>query len=179
MVWCPWLCQGPQVVSQASQHFRSSEKQATCESGVALPGSLSARAFLSPFTPAYTGPQYTHRTRHWVFKAGWMSTTSTDIPAVSLGFPFHFSLFVASRHWICRQDRMKACSGLVVGWLVFALRPQKSSAYHVRDGSPGRPPQLSHSSWALMYGLGNDCHLLRHTPSTASVPAPSSKLCQI
>ena len=40
------LC--PQVVSQAFQHFRSSQKQATC--GVALPASLSARSF--PFTLA-------------------------------------------------------------------------------------------------------------------------------
>ena len=31
MVWCPWLCARTEVVSQASQHFRSSEKHATCE----------------------------------------------------------------------------------------------------------------------------------------------------
>ena len=45
-----------QVVSQDPQHFRSSEKQATCEGS--LLASLSARSF--PFTPAYPG-QYTHR----------------------------------------------------------------------------------------------------------------------
>ena len=42
------LC--PQVVSQASQHFRSSEKQAACVGCFALPASLYARSF--PFTPA-------------------------------------------------------------------------------------------------------------------------------
>ena len=48
------LC--PQVVSQAPQHFRSSEKQATCE------GSITARvsAWSVPFSPACPG-QYTHR----------------------------------------------------------------------------------------------------------------------
>ena len=56
-----------QVVSQASQHFRSSEKQATCESCFAR--SLSARSF--PFTPACPG-QYTHRS----FRR-WMSTIDT------------------------------------------------------------------------------------------------------
>ena len=30
VVRCPWLC-APHVVSQASQHFRPSEKKATCE----------------------------------------------------------------------------------------------------------------------------------------------------
>ena len=48
------LC--PQVVSQASQHFRSSEKQATCDGCFAA--SLSARSF--PFTPAFPR-QYTHK----------------------------------------------------------------------------------------------------------------------
>ena len=45
----------PQVVSQAPQHFRSSEKQAIVR--VALPSNLSARSI--PFTPACPG-QYTH-----------------------------------------------------------------------------------------------------------------------
>ena len=54
------LC--PLVVSQASQHFRSSEKQTTCE--VALPTNVSARSF--SFTPACPG-QYTHRRfRRWM-----------------------------------------------------------------------------------------------------------------
>ena len=35
----------------------------------------------------------------------------------------------------------------LVGWLSVALRPQKHRL--IRDGSPGRPPRLSHSSWAL------------------------------
>ena len=48
---CPW------VVSQASQHFRSSEKQTTW-GGFALPARLSPRSF--PFTPACPG-QDTHR----------------------------------------------------------------------------------------------------------------------
>jgi len=42
------LC--PQVVSQAPQHFRSSETQATCDQWLLCPASLSARSF--PFTPA-------------------------------------------------------------------------------------------------------------------------------
>ena len=54
------LC--PHIVSQASQHFRSSEKQATCEGCFAR--RLSARSF--PFTPACPG-QYTHRSlRRWM-----------------------------------------------------------------------------------------------------------------
>ena len=49
------LC--PQVVSQAPQHFRSSEKQATCGGCFARQLSLSVRSF--PFTPARPR-QYTH-----------------------------------------------------------------------------------------------------------------------
>jgi len=33
-------------------------------------------------------------------------------------------------------------------WLSVSLRPQNRRL--IRDGSPGRPPRLSHSSWALM-----------------------------
>ena len=71
------LC--PQVVSQASQHFRSSEKQAIYEGCFA---SLSAWSF--PFTPACPG-QYNHRT----FQR-WMLTINT----FQSGLPI--SLFVAS-----------------------------------------------------------------------------------
>ena len=53
----------PQVVSEAPQHFRSSEIQANCD---ALSASLSAWSF--PFTPACPG-QYTYRS----FR-GWMLT---------------------------------------------------------------------------------------------------------
>ena len=59
------LC--PQVVSQASQHFRSSEKQATYRGCFAR--CLSARSF--SFTPACPG-QYTHR-----ICRRWMSTIDT------------------------------------------------------------------------------------------------------
>ena len=61
------LC--PQVMSQVPQHFRSSEKQATC--GGCFAASLSARSF--PFTPACPG-QYscTHRS-FW----RWMLTVDT------------------------------------------------------------------------------------------------------
>ena len=31
MAWVPWLCACPQVVSQAPQHFRSSETQVSCD----------------------------------------------------------------------------------------------------------------------------------------------------
>ena len=59
------LC--PQVVSQASHHFRSSEKHPLVRA--ALPANLSARSF--PFTPACPG-QYTRRS----FRR-WMSTIDT------------------------------------------------------------------------------------------------------
>ena len=72
------LCQ--QVVSQAPQHFRSSEKQTTCEGCYAR--QCTIRSF--PFTQACPG-QYTHRT-FWC----------RPLTHSSLGFPFHFSLFVAS-----------------------------------------------------------------------------------
>ena len=59
VVLCPWsLALWLQVVSQASQHFRPAEKQATCDNvTVALPASLSAQSF--SFTPVCPG-QYTH-----------------------------------------------------------------------------------------------------------------------
>ena len=59
VVLCPWsLALWLQVVSQASQHFRPAEKQATCDNvRVALPANLSAQLF--SFTPACPG-QYTH-----------------------------------------------------------------------------------------------------------------------
>ena len=72
------LC--PQVVSQAPQHFRSSEKQTTCEGCFAR--QCTTQSF--PFTPACPG-QYIHRT-FWC----------RPLTHSSLGFPFYFSLFVAS-----------------------------------------------------------------------------------
>ena len=55
----------------------------------ALPASLSAWSF--PFIPACLG-QYNHRSSR-----RWMSTSDT----FQSGFPFHFSLFIASslKHW--------------------------------------------------------------------------------
>ena len=54
------LC--PQVLPQATQHFRSSETKAACDGW--MPASLSAPSF--PLTPACPG-QYTHRIlRRWM-----------------------------------------------------------------------------------------------------------------
>ena len=63
----------PQVVSEAPQHFRSSEIQANCD---ALSASLSAWSF--PFTPACPG-QYTYRS----FR-GWMLTLDPFLSGLSL-----------------------------------------------------------------------------------------------
>ena len=50
---------------QASQHFRSSETQAVCDSTVlAFPASLSARSF--PFTPACSGQHIHGFFRKWM-----------------------------------------------------------------------------------------------------------------
>ena len=83
------LCQ--QVVSQASQHFRSSEKQDTCM------GCFVRQYICSviPFTPACPG-QHTHRRfRRWV------STVDTfqsglPIPLFTFFSSFFFSKLIAS-----------------------------------------------------------------------------------
>ena len=71
----------PQVVSQASQHFRSSEKQATCKlcPPVCLLGHFPSLQHVQGSTP--TG----------VFEGGCQPSTHSP-----LDFPFHCSLFVAS-----------------------------------------------------------------------------------
>ena len=74
------LC--PQVVSQASQHFMSSVKQATCDGCFVSQSICLAIALHSGISRAVlpTG----------VFKSGcWTETHST------MGFPFHFSLLNA------------------------------------------------------------------------------------
>ena len=71
------LC--PQVVSQASQHLRSSEKQATCEGCFASQSICSVVSLHSGMSRAV------HPQEFW----------KVDVDP-SLGFPFHFSLFVAS-----------------------------------------------------------------------------------
>ena len=73
------LC--PQVLSQVSQHLRSSEKQANCE-GCFAPASLSARSF--PFTPACPG-NYTHRN----FRR-WITVDHRHIPVWASHSTFHF-----------------------------------------------------------------------------------------
>ena len=74
------LC--PHVVSQASQHFRSSGKQATREGCFARHSVSSVVSLHSGMSRAvFTG----------VFEGGCRPSTY-----FSLGFPFHFSLFVAS-----------------------------------------------------------------------------------
>ena len=70
------LC--PQVVSDASHHFRSCETQATCDVMVALTANLPARSV--PFTQACPG-QYLG-----VFEGGYGTLTYA-----SVSFPFHFS----------------------------------------------------------------------------------------
>ena len=69
------LC--PKVVSQASQHFRSSEEQATCEGCFARQSICSV---IFPFTPACPG-QFTYRS----FRR-WTSTSDTvqSGPPISL-----------------------------------------------------------------------------------------------
>ena len=85
------LC--PQVVSQASLHFRSSEKQAIVRA--ALPARLSARSF--PFTPACqpTG----------VFEGGCQPSTHS-----SLGFPFHFHGDNMCRNSVRLKSRRQECT---------------------------------------------------------------------
>ena len=82
------LC--PQVVSQAPQHFRSSEKLATCE-GCFFPASLSSRSF--PFTPACPGKHIRRSFRRW------MSTIDT----FQSGLPIPLFTFCSK---ICEDDCM-------------------------------------------------------------------------
>ena len=128
MVWCPSLALCPQVVSQAPQHFGSSEKQATCEGCFAR--QLSARSF--PFTPACPG-QYTHGSCR-----RWMSTIDT----VQSGLPIPLSLSVASslnlwRWWHAWSDcRLLRQSSGGHGWLLplplpkWRLRPYRPHSLH-------------------------------------------------
>ena len=80
-----------QVVFQASQHFRSSEKQATCEDSFAR---QSAQSF--PFTMACPG-QYTLRS----FRR-WMSTIDT----FQSGLPITLLTFCSK---LIEPVRMMAC----------------------------------------------------------------------
>ena len=85
MMWCPWLCV-QLVVSQASQHFRSSEKQATCEGCFACHWCLCID-LLSHFCLLR---HVQGGTPTWVFEGECQPLTHS-----SLGFPFHFSLLSA------------------------------------------------------------------------------------
>ena len=51
----------------------------------------------------------------------------------------------ASSHWFCELIAFAGIFHFVVEVLLYAHRNRRS----VRDGSAGRPPRLSHSSWAL------------------------------
>ena len=75
------LC--PQGVSQASQHFKASEKQATCK------GCFSRQVCLLGRFPSLRHVQGSTPTG--VFEGGCRPSTHS-----SPGFPFHFSLFVAN-----------------------------------------------------------------------------------
>ena len=75
------LC--PQVVSEAPQHFRSSEKQATCEASFAHQCICSVISLHSRHVQGSTPTG--------VFEGGCQPFTHS-----SQGFPFHISLFAAS-----------------------------------------------------------------------------------
>ena len=82
----------PQVMSQAPQYFRSSEKHPTCES--CFPAIVSARSF--PFTPACLG-QYIHRS----FRR-WMSTSDT----IQSGLPIPLFSFCSKLIESCQSVDM-------------------------------------------------------------------------
>ena len=75
---------------------------------------------------------------------GWVK--KQDIPKHNNGcrhyavWPAHGFSVTHVPPWLMTVDR--SC------WSV-ALRPQYRNRRFIRDGSPGRPPPLSHSSWAL------------------------------
>ena len=73
-----------QVVSETSQHFRSSEKQATCEGCFAC-----QPAYLLGYFPSLQHVQGSTPTG--IFEGGYQPLVHS-----SLSFPSHFSLFVAS-----------------------------------------------------------------------------------
>ena len=78
------LC--PQVVSQSPQHFRSSEKQATCEGCFACQSICSVVSLHSGLFRAQHPQEFSK-----VDVDGRRPLTHS-----SLAFPFHFSLFIAS-----------------------------------------------------------------------------------
>ena len=74
------LC--PQVVSEGPQHFKSLRRKPLVI--VAFPASLSTWSF--PLTPAWTGQ----------FSMGVIRNGCQTLTHSSLGFPFHFTHFIAS-----------------------------------------------------------------------------------
>ena len=74
------LC--PQVVSQAPQHFRSSKKQATCQSCFARQSTCSVVSLHSGMSRAVHPQEF--------------SKVNVDHRHIPSGLPFHFSLSVAS-----------------------------------------------------------------------------------
>ena len=98
----------PQVVSQASQHFISSEKQATCDGCFARQSVCSVISLHSGMFRAVHPQEFSK------VDVSRLSTHS------SLGFPFHFSLFVASslNLWEWWRNFMWSDCHLLKWWLV-------------------------------------------------------------
>ena len=46
------------------------------------------------------------------------------------------------------------CLNRSIGWVEVVLYVHRNRRF-IRDGSPGRPPRFSHSSWALSIGFGS------------------------
>ena len=126
----------PHLVSQASQHLRSFEKQATCEGCFA---SQSICSVIFPFTPACPG-QYTHK--HF---RRWMSTIDT----FQSGFPI--PPFTSSK--LIESVRSMAC----VVW----LSPHEAIQQRTCQHSSGQENNIAQPTNLLLFLIINyfDSHL--------------------
>ena len=123
MVWCPWLCARRECLKLLNTRDLPRSKPFV---RVALPASLSARSF--PFTPACPG-QYTQFLYIIVNRVSQRLVLNI----------WH------SAHPFTAMNRLAGVEQLLIQCCFASTETMRL----IRDGSPGRPPRLSHSSWTL------------------------------
>ena len=96
--------------------------------------------------------------QHWTMLRHW----SQFVPNMSTDIRGHEALPHHHHHSSSQSSGLCAQGGWWVGWVLLYVHRNRRL---IRDGSPGRPPRLSKSSWALhrkVVGLGS--YSLPHPP---------------
>ena len=109
---------------------------------------LTPTPLMPTTTPFYSYPY----PQHWCPQPPCFIPILTPTPLMPTTTPFYSHPY--PQHWCPQPPRFthilthhRAWTQLMVGWVLLYVHINRRL---IRDGSPGRPPRLSHSSWALM-----------------------------